>query len=87
MKPVSDERGRFCSFNTVCGRNCTSRERERCQWWDHAKDEPEPIPLNLIPPLSHAKEYAKCDLCISDCQGSGVCARTNKRLPEVPCGE
>lgn len=34
-----DERGRFCSFNTVCGRNCTPRERDACRWWENAKDE------------------------------------------------
>lgn len=55
IKPVSDERGRFCSFNTLCGRNCTPKERDCCPWWDHAKDEPAQMPLVFTPPLSHAK--------------------------------
>ncbi len=50
-----DERGRFCSFNTICGRNCTPTERDRCMWWKHAKDELVQKPLDLMPPLSHAK--------------------------------
>lgn len=56
-KPHSDERGRFCSFNTVCGRNCTPKERDYCHWWTHEKDEPQQQPLDLTPPLpvSHAK--------------------------------
>jgi hypothetical protein len=39
LKPERDERGRFCSFNTVCGRNCTPDERLKCQWWDNASEE------------------------------------------------
>ena len=50
----TDERGRFCSFNTTCGRNCTPRERDRCQWWVNAKDEPEQMPL-VLTPVSHTK--------------------------------
>ena len=57
MKPVKDDRGRFCSFNTVCGRNCTPVERERCRWWEHAKDEPEQKPLDLTPPTPVYKEF------------------------------
>jgi hypothetical protein len=55
-KPESDERGRFCSFNTLCGRKCTSFERDRCYWWLHAPAVPEQQPLELTPPLSHAKD-------------------------------
>lgn len=58
MKPVSDDRGRFCSFNTLCGRNCTPKERDHCQWWTHAKDEPYQKPLDLTTPIpvSHEKD-------------------------------
>ena len=55
--PRSDARGRFCSFNTVCGRNCDPMERQRCMWWEHEKDEPEQQPLEFTPPLSHAKDH------------------------------
>lgn len=52
----TDERGRFCSFNTVCQRNCTPKERERCAWWANAKDETPQLPLELTPLVSHAKD-------------------------------
>lgn len=52
----TDERGRFCSFNTVCGRNCTPKEREQCRWWENAKDETPQLPLELTPTVSHAKD-------------------------------
>lgn len=54
--PHTDERGRFCSFNTACGRKCNPHERQQCLWWMHAKDEPTQKPLDLTPPISHAKD-------------------------------
>ena len=55
-KPISDERGRFCSYNTLCGRNCTPKERDHCRWWAHAKEEPKQMPIEFSSPLSHAKD-------------------------------
>ena len=31
-------------------------------------------------------EYLKCDLCLSDCQGAGTCARTGEKLLLAPVG-
>lgn len=39
VMPKFDEHGRFCSFNTLCGRGCTPKERDSCYYWLHAKDE------------------------------------------------
>ena len=53
---TSDERGRYCSFNTTCGRKCTPKERDQCQWWTHAAEIPAQQSLEFMPPLSHAKD-------------------------------